>query len=282
MASYQLIDAYLLGLRRRLAWRPDVDEVMAEVEDHLLSSIEQMIDGGTGSESAQQLALDRFGDSTTVATTFAATSRGGLAMPTTFTRRAGVAALLAAGLWVVFATSWLIEDLINLSDQSSGGASRAVNLLAMVSLMGAGALTVVVVVGLNRRHGGLGPLGAIGLVFVGLGVVASFMFWFVMGWSVLFAIGMLLVALAVHSRGLAPAAATAAFGAAWTVGALTWPVLRTLEVGTRDRWGNYPLVTQIAIIAGVVILVPGLVGLGRWLSTETPVDMNSPEPLAAA
>lgn len=282
MASYQLINAYLLGLRRRLAWRPDVDEVMAELEDHLLSSIEQLIEGGTGIESAQQLALDRFGDANTVATTFAATSGGGLAMPTTFTRRAGVAALVAAGLWAVFAATWLIEDFTNPSQQSFGGASRALNLLAMVSLMAAGALTAVLVIGLNRRHGGLGPLGAIGLVFVGLGVVASLVFWFVMGWSALFATGMLLVALAVRSRRLAPAAATAAFGAAWTVGALIWPLLHTLEVGTRDQWGNYPVATQTAIIAGVSILVPGLVGLGRWLSTETPVDVNSPEPMAAA
>lgn len=275
MAGYELIEAYLVGLRRRLAWRPDLDDVLAEAEDHLLSAIERLIADGAADEPAQQEVLGRFGDSTTVAAAFAATSRGGLAMPTKFTKWSGVAAMIAAGMWITSAALWLIDELLTPSDDALGN-------LKLATLISAAALTVVVVVGLNRRHGGLGALGTIGLALVGVGVAATLMYWFVMGWGVLLAAGMLLVALAVHSRGLAPTAATAAFGAAWTVGVIAWSVLRILEVGTRDRWGDYPIVSPIAIAVGVVILAPGLIGLGRWLSSETPVDLDSPERLAAA
>ncbi len=278
MASYQLIDDYLAGLRRRMAWRADVDDVIAEAEDHLRSALELRIAAGEAAGAAQQAVLARFGDPTTVATAFAATGTGGLAVPTRFTKRAGLAAMVAAGLWTAFAVLWLTDELAGLSER----IDQSLALLAMASLVGAAALTVVVVVGLNRRHGGLGPMGTIGSVLVGLGVLATVPFWFVMGWGVLLAAGMLLVALAVHARGLAPTAATAAFGAAWTVGVSTWSVLRVLEVGTRDEWGDYPIVSPTAITVGVVILAPGLVGLGRWLSGETPADLDSPEPLAAA
>jgi hypothetical protein len=277
MAGYELIDAYLAGLRRRLAWCPDVDDVAAEAEDHLLSTVERLISDGATREAAQQAALGRFGNSTAVASAHAATSRGGVGMPTEFTRLAGIVAIGAAVFWTASAAMWLVDQFLD----PSGIAEPTVGLLSFVTLVIAAGSTVVVVVGLNRRHGGLGPLGAIGLVLVCLGVVATLVFWFVMGWALLLAVGMLLVALAVNARGLAPTAATAAFGGAWTVGVLTWSVLRVLEVGTRDEWGDYPIVSPTAITVGVAILVPGLIGLGRWLSTETPRDLDSFDSLAA-
>ena len=278
MAGYQLIDAYIHGLRRRLLWCPDVDDLIAEAEDHLVSAMERLKADDADDISIQQAVLGQFGDSTTVATAFAATSTGGLAMPTRFTRRAGVAAIVAAVLWTAFAAMWLIDEIFDLSDR----ANQITSFGGLFSLIGATALTVVVVVGLNRRHGGLGPLGTIGLILIGFSVVAALLFWFVMGWGLLLAIGMLLVAVAVNARRLAPTAATAAFGVAWLVGVSTWSVLRLMEIGTRDRWGDYPLVSPIAITVGVVILVPGLIGLGLWLSKEVPADVDSPESLARA
>jgi len=276
MAGYELIDAYLVGLRRRLAWRPDVDDVVAEAGDHLYSAVERLIDDGSSRAAAQRDVLDRFGDSTTVASAFAATSSGGLAIPTTFTRRAGFAALVAAGLWVGVAGLWLASEV--LPDESAMIAWR----LGWICLLGASASTMVVMIGLRRRHGGLGPLGTVALILAGLGVVATVFGWFVMGWGVLFAVGMLLLALAVHSRDVAPRAAVIAFGGAWSVGVITWSVLRALEVGPRNEWGDYEIVSPVAVAVGVTVLVPGLLGLGRWLSRETPVNLDSAEPLAAA
>ena len=278
MAGDQLIERYLADLRRRLAWRADVDDVIAEAADHLLSAVERLVADGESTERAQQAVLGRFGDPTTVATAFAATSTGGLAMPTRFTRLAGVAAMIAAALWAVSAAMWLIDEFL----EPSGRAEPVVQLVAFASLLGASALMVVVVVGLHRRHGGLGALGRIGLSLIGLSAVATLLFWFVMGWGVLLALGLLLVAIAVNARGLAPTLPTAAFGGAWLVAATTWSVLRYLEVGTRDEWGDFPAVSPLAIAVGVVILVPGLIGLGRWLSSETPADLVHGEPMATA
>lgn len=42
------------------------------------------------------------------------------------------------------------------------------------------------------------------------------------------------------------------------------------------------LVGLAAIVVGVVILVPGLVGLGRCLSAEISVDIESPESVATS
>ncbi len=278
MAGYDLIDDYLAALRRRLTWRIDVDDVIAEAEDHLVSAVERAIDDGATHERAQHQVLARFGDSTTVAAAFAATSTGGLAMPTKFTKMAGLAAMVAAALWVIAASAWVLDEVLD----RSGSAGDALVYVAFASLVGAAVATAVLVVGLNRRHGGLGPLGAIGLALVGLGTLATLLFWFVMGWGVLFALGMLLVAAAVNARGVAPTGPTVAFGGAWLVGVVTWSVLRYLEVGTRDEWGDYPIVSPAAVAVAAVILAPGLIGLGRWLRAETPADLVHGEPMAAA
>ncbi|MEZ5409821.1 MAG: hypothetical protein R2761_17470 [Acidimicrobiales bacterium] len=277
MASYELIDDYLAGLRRRMAWHPAADDVIAEAKDHLLSAVESVLISGATADAAQVSALDRFGDPDTVAAAHIHTRRGGPAMPTRFTKAAGAAAMTAAALWVASAAVWLLDHIFD----PAGEAETVTTFVALLTLVAAATLTGVLVVALHRRHGGLGVLGGIGAGFVGLGIVATVMFWFVMGWGVLMAAGMLLIALAVRSRGLAPTKATAAFGAAWIVGVATWSVLRLLEVGTRDEWGDYPVVSPIAITVGALILAPGLIGLGRWLGGESPAATERREGAAA-
>jgi hypothetical protein len=278
MAGYQLIDDYLGELRRRLAWSPDLDDTVAEAEDHLLCAVERLIERGEHSEDAQHLVLARFGHTATVAAAHAATSRGGIAMPTRFTRLAGIGAIAAAMLWTASAAAWLIGHFAD----PRGAADTAVAMVAFATLAAAAALTTVLVIGLNQRHGGLGPLGNVGLALVALAVVATVLFWFVMGWATLLAVGMALIAIAVWARRLAPSWSTIAFGSAWAIAVTVWSILRILEVGTRDEWGDYPIVSPVAIAVGVAILAPGLIGLGRWLSTETPQDLDAPEPLATA
>lgn len=278
MAGYQLIDNYLSELRRRLAWSPDLNDTVAEAEDHLLCALEALIERGERSEDAQHQVLTRFGPTTTVAAAHAATSRGGIAMPTRFTRLAGTSGIAAAMLWAASAAAWLIDHFVD----PQGAAELVVAMMAFTTLATAAALTTILVIGLNQRHGGLGPLGNIGLALVALAVVATVLFWFVMGWATLLAAGMALIAIAVRARRLAPTWSTIAFGSAWVIAVTVWSVLRILEVGTRDEWGDFPIVSPVAIAVGVAILAPGLIGLGRWLNSETPQDLDSPEPLATA
>ena len=95
MADYALIDDYLKGLRALVLWRRDVDDLVDELEDHLCSAVEQSEARGTATELAQQNTLERFGDAGELAAAFASAPKGGLAVPTQFTKDAGGAALLS-------------------------------------------------------------------------------------------------------------------------------------------------------------------------------------------
>jgi hypothetical protein len=81
---------------------------------------------------------------------------------------------------------------------------------------------------------------------------------------------------------VAPRAATAAFGGAWTLGVITWIVLRALEVGTADEWGDYWVAHWALLGVGVSVMAIGLVGLGTWLRAEQPADLGPAEPFATA
>ncbi len=41
MAEYVLIDGYLDTMRTRVRWRRDVEDLVAEMEDHLYSTVER-------------------------------------------------------------------------------------------------------------------------------------------------------------------------------------------------------------------------------------------------
>ena len=64
MAEYALIDGYLDTMRTRVRWRRDVDDLVAEMEDHLYSTVERFEARGTDTQLAQRQTLDRFGDPT--------------------------------------------------------------------------------------------------------------------------------------------------------------------------------------------------------------------------
>ncbi len=46
MADYALIDGYVDTLRARMRWRGDVEDLVAEVRDHLYSAVEGLEAGG--------------------------------------------------------------------------------------------------------------------------------------------------------------------------------------------------------------------------------------------
>ena len=119
MAGYALIDSHLEKVRAGLAHRADVAEVIAELEDHLYSAAERAEADGAEVRAAQEATLARFGDPGVVATAFATNARGGVAVPTSFTRSAGSVALVGAFLWLTFPAMWWIARA---SRPSSSGA----------------------------------------------------------------------------------------------------------------------------------------------------------------
>lgn len=282
MAGHDLIDAYLVQLAGGMHWRDDRDDIVAELGDHLYSDVDHRLTAGADLRSAQQQTLERFGDPDLVARSFATTSKGGVAVPTQFTKSAGTLATLSAGLWVVALISWGAASRIEDSTGDWGGGSQALWLVGTVALLSAAALTVVVMMALRERHGGLGTLGTTGLVLVGLGALAGLAAWLILVWGLLITVGTLLFAFAMWRTDLAPRAATAAFGSAWSIGLLAWIGLRVAEVGTADEWGDYWAANWAFLLIGTTIFAAGLIGLGRWLKAEQPAELHRDQPLATA
>ena len=283
MAGHQLIDAYLDQLTAHVRWRSDSEDVVAEVRDHLHTAVERRHADGADLIAAQQETLERFGQPDLVATALATTNRGGVAVPTHFTRQAGTIAMVAAGLWIfVVASWWVLAGWIEDRSGDWGGGSQMLFSIGTVALITAVVLTGVTMLALRERNGGLGALGSTGLVCIGLGALLSPMSWLYIGWGAPLAIGTLLFSAAMRRVDVAPRASTVAFGLAWTLALLTWTALRAAEVGGADRWGDYWVANWAFLTIGSTTFAVGLVGLGRWLRSEDPADLGPIETLATA
>ena len=280
MAGYDLIDHYLRGLRGRIRWRPDADEVIDELRDHLYSAMDDAAAHSTDDEAEQRRLLARFGQPHQVATALATTPRGGVAVPTESTRAVGTLAVVTAGLWLVFPLAWLILAAAD----GQGEFELAVQVIFMAGTLGliaAGGLTVAVMIGLRERLGGLGVLATVGMVFTGLGAAASIFSWFIPGWATPMAIGGALFATAMMSVGIASRWSTLAIGSAWILGVGTYAVLRSLEFGGADEWGDYPAASLVGLITGSVVFAAGLASLGRWMRNEEAAALDPAELLPA-
>jgi hypothetical protein len=213
---------------------------------------------------------------------------GGIAVSTTFTKSAGVFALMSAAAWFIALAAFWVASLFD--DRPSSvdpnqfvlDGQTVAYMLAVLTLIAAGALMVVAMVGLYQRHRSLGTLGMLGLGITGLGVAASVIAWFWALWITLIGLGVLIFAIAMLRRDIAPRLWTVVWGAGLALGAIIWGVLRWLEVGTPDQWGDYGVANATGAALGVLILAVGLIGLGRWLAREEPADIEPTAPLTPA
>lgn len=286
MAEYALIDGYLETLRSSIRWRRDLEDVLAEMEDHLISAAEGLEARGTDRVVAQRDTLNRFGDPKVLAVAFASTPTGGTAVPTSFTRTAGTTAIASAITWVAALTVLGIAAVVPSSFRSDPtafipDAETIATMIGATLVLLAGVFLIVTLVGLVRRHGGLGAIGMIGFGISTLGVVASFIIWAVVLWMPLMGIGLVVFSFAVLQRDIAPRIPTALLGGGMLTGSVLFFVLRWLEVGQPDQWGDYPLAYGIGITVGVVTTAIALLGIGRWLRSEEPIDLPT-EPLTTA
>jgi hypothetical protein len=273
VAEYALIEGYLETLHRSIRFRRDAEDLVAEVHDHLLEAIEFLEHRGTGSLDAQQETLARFGDPVMLARAFASTPRGGIAVPTQFTRVSGIFSIVSGVLWLAMIALWWFGNWREDVDGTWEGAAQVSWILGTGAALSAGAFLIVAMVGMNQRHGGLGLLGNAGVALTGLGVAGLLIAWFFYGWGTAIGIGTLLLGAALLRRDLAPRLPTYLFTVGFTVGGITVAVLNFTEFGYRDVWGYRPTANLIGITVGIVILALGLFGLGNWLRGETPVEL---------
>jgi hypothetical protein len=269
VAEYVLIDGYLDTMCTRVRWRRDVEDLVAEMEDHLYSTVERFEATGTDSQLAQRKTLDRFGDPDLMADAFASTPRGGIAVPTKFTNTAGLAAFVASALWVAAVATLLFADSV-FSDWEGA------YFIYFAFVSGASAMTMMTTAGLRQRHGGLGALGLAGLIIAGVGLVAAVVIsWALPFWMTIQGVGYLFIALAAWPMRVAPRLPLIGYGSGFLIGAIAFAIARAMEVGSVDQWGDYPLTYEIGGAVGFGIIAAGLVGIGLWLRNEEPADIDS-------
>ncbi len=265
MAEPDLIDRYVADLRRDIRWRSDADDVIDEVHDHLRETASALRAAGLSETQAQQRALARFGDPEIIHRAFAVTPSGVVALPTAFTRAAGAVAFLAALLWMVTAgLKWWESGLFVpwAHDQF---------VLFSIAVLTAAGVSLVVLIGMLARIGWPSPTAAISLGLAAIGMttlaVAAWM-WAILG--LFLGVAFLLTVQAVirmHERLRWLSWATAG---GWFAGWMVAAMLSSAGLGPADEWGDSPMAVAIGFTIAALGMAVGLVGVGRWLTTERP------------
>lgn len=271
MARYALIDGYLDSVRTNIRFRGDLDDLVAEMEDHLYTAVEYLTATGVDPADAQRATLDRFGDPERVAGAYASNNTGGMAVPTRFTRNSGTVALVAATFWLLALVSWVFSDTANWE--------TAYAVLTACVLI-AGVLTIVALVGITKRVGGLGVVGLIAMVIMAVGVLLSIVAWAVILWMTIEGVALLIFGIALLRKEAVPRFGILTLSAGFILGPIVFVILDALEVGTPTNDGEYPLAFAFGVGLGFVIVSLGLVTIGMWLRSEEAVDLDRGTPVA--
>lgn len=265
MPEPDLIDRYLSELRRTMSSRRDVDDVLAEVEDHLREAAERLSSDGWPPSDAQRCIVERFGESAMVARAFAANSTGGIVMPSAITRISGAVALVTAALWcLVAALNWWASELY-----APFTEERWMFVMGVVfaALLGTVLVAVGMVIRLGRRD--LVPLVALAGVLGAMGFTATAWMWPV--WGLLIGGGCLLVL--VRWRGsVGVRLADWALVAAWPAGLGAVVALSFLKAGPIDEYGDYPAAVVVGLAVAAVLMTVGLVSVGGRMIGEKSAD----------
>jgi hypothetical protein len=266
MAEHVLIDRYLAELRRTLARHRDVGDIVDEVADHLHTGAQRWRSRGIDDRTAERRTLDAFGDPALVARVYASERHGGFAMPTRFTRIAGTLLVVAGATWIV---SFVLILSSSLAERTRpwDGLPVVLYQLGALALLGGALAMAVGLTGVWVRHRRGGPLALLALALLGAGVLATSIAWAIGLWVPLVGAGGALLAVWLLRHDMAPRAA------AWQVGvggALAGGgTLVLIKVGRIDGIDTPWLAL---LFVGLTAYAAGIVGIGRWLRSEQPLD----------
>jgi len=263
MGEPGLISAYLTELRYSLGNLHDVDGVIAEVEDHLTTSVEHFVSAGMTTADAEAQALARFGSPALVARVYSEEAKRGSAVSTRLTRRAGVAAMVAPPLMI---GGILIANLASSTQPGSG--------IGVAAALSAVAAFVFALVGLRKRHGGLGVVGRVAFWLAIVAFPAAMPFGYA-GFIVLaveLGLVVMLYGVAMLRAGILPWPALAMFAFSWPLWAPIAYVITELG-GDANQYAMFP----------IAITLLGFMWLGRALWREPALDVRTNSgPLATA
>ena len=264
MAGDGTIDDYLTELHQRVAaWHRRPDDVVAEAADHLGERVEELTADGHGAEQAIAVAIAGFGSPSEVADAhLRAAHRPAIA--TNGTRTSGVLAMVGGVAWIglVLLAAVLPDD----------------NTLAWLGLAQvfhlAIAMSIVSMVGLWQRHGGLGSLSLLSCIPAVLAAPFVLFVWPIPAWTMLLGLASLLFGIPVIARRVAPLASSIALTAGLAVSGVAVFGAEIFVTSTGEDFAfleSNPIIA--AMVAGFVVYGLGLIGVGRWMRGEEPVDM---------
>ncbi|MCH7584287.1 MAG: hypothetical protein IH941_03900 [Acidobacteria bacterium] len=268
MADQALIDQYLGELAREVRWIRNAEDIIEEVADHLLEAAAAFTHRGLDRIAAQKRALTEFGDPTLVGRAFASSTTGGIAVPTNFTKRAGVA-LIASGFFWLTALVLIYSSEIADRTRPWEGLPLVLYLIGVAALMTAGVLLAMGILGINRRHGGaLGVAGRIVMWIAVVTAVTAFGSWFWGPWLTSLGVGAALLAAALEGSDISPklAGRLVGLGGAFAAGSAWAFQITTDEVELGE--GAF----TVFVFAGLALYSIGLIMLGAWLKAEEAVE----------
>lgn len=264
MAGDGTIDDYLSELHRRVAaWHRRPDDVVAEAADHLSERVEELTGDGHDAEQAIAVAIAGFGSPSEVADAHLRAAHRP-AIPTTGTRTSGVLAMVGGFAWIglVLLAAVLPDD----------------NTLAWLGLAQvfhlAIAMSVVAMVGLWQRHGGLGSLSLLSCMPAVLAAPFVLFVWPIPAWTMLLGLASLLFGIPVIARRVAPLASSIALTTGLAVSGAAVLGAEIFVTSTGEDFAfleSNPVIA--AMVAGFVVYGLGLIGVGRWMRGEEPVDL---------
>jgi hypothetical protein len=259
VADDRLIPGYLRELRLSVARLHDADDIVAEAEDHLYEAAERLGADGRTPHEAEAEALARFGSAALVAKVCISESTKGAAVPTTRTRLAGFALLLAPILLVV-------GEWGNEATDNTGGLHGT-----MVVVLGLAFPALIFGLwGLRTRHGGLGRLGRAAFVLAVLSPILAHaaLYAAAAGLAILLAVALLVFGVEMLRASVLPVAPLALIIAGPILVLANLVVAIGITVGGGDA-GHLPVVV---VVVPILVTAVGLSWLGWHLSQETAVD----------
>jgi hypothetical protein len=272
MAGNGTIDDYLNELHRRVApWHRRPDDLIAEAADHLAERVEALSADGGDIEQAAAAAIADYGSPAEVADAHLRAAHRP-AIPTAGTRTAGVFAIVGGLAWITLIV--LVAALPDGNTLSWIGMAQVFHVAV--------AMSVAATVGVWHRHGGLGPLSLAAIVPAVLSAPFVLFVWPIPAWAVLLGAASLLFGIPLVVRRVAPLASSLALTAGL---AITGAAVLGAEVAITATGEDYAFLesraSMAAMIAGVVVYGLGLIGIGRWMRSEEPVDIPQlPAPTA--
>ena len=238
MAESSLIRSYIDELRFSLGKLRDVEDVLAEIHDHLESSVEAHMHSGVTGQDAETRALAQFGSPALVARVFAEEDKRGGAVSTTLTRRAGMAAMLAPPLMIGGAA------VANASNSTQPGSG-----VGVAACVAAAAMFVYALIGLRSRHGGLGTIGrfAFWLAILAVPISMPFSWAGMVVLAVLLGVVVALYGIAMLRAAIMPRTAVALFAFTWPLWApVAW--LITVAGDDANRYAGIPVLVTLGAL----------------------------------